>query len=155
MKIYLVVGAVLLLLLSACQQSYTAYEGEQGSVDAEMPAPGEDAGEMVVGDDSGEEAEAGQLKTFVLTGENFRFIMDGAQNPDLRVNVGDRVRIEFTSDEGFHDWTVDEFNAATSKVNAGQSAFVEFTADSEGTFEYYCSVGSHRAAGMKGRLIVE
>jgi plastocyanin len=28
-------------------------------------------------------------------------------------------------------------------------------ADKKGTFEYYCSVGQHRALGMKGKLVVE
>ena len=35
------------------------------------------------------------------------------------------------------------------------SAEVEFVASIAGTFEYYCSVGEHRAKGMKGNLIVE
>lgn len=94
-------------------------------------------------------------KTFVLTGENFKFMMDSVDNPELKVKQGDKVRIEFTSTGGFHDWTLDEFNAATNKVNEGQSAFVEFVADKKGTFEYYCSVGSHRANGMKGVFVVE
>src|SRR3990167_9256749 len=44
---------------------------------------------------------------------------------------------------------VKEFN------NTGQSASVEFTADKAGGFEYYCSVGTHRAMGMVGAFIVE
>ena len=48
-----------------------------------------------------------------------------------------------------------EFNAATEKVAAGVSSSVEFVADKKGTFEYYCSVGQHRANGMKGKLIVK
>jgi len=32
---------------------------------------------------------------------------------------------------------------------------VEFTADTPGEFEYYCSVGQHRANGQVGKLIVE
>jgi plastocyanin len=95
-------------------------------------------------------------KTFLLTGENFKFVMDGVDNPDIRVKQGDSVRIEFTSTQGFHDWVVDNFNAATEKVrDAEGSTFVEFIADKKGNFEYYCSVGQHRANGMKGNLIVE
>ncbi|MEA2037832.1 MAG: plastocyanin/azurin family copper-binding protein [Nanoarchaeota archaeon] len=95
------------------------------------------------------------VKTYVLTGENFKFLMDGKEAPELRVQEGDRVRIEFTSTDGFHDFVVDEFNAATERVNTDGSTFVEFVADKKGTFEYYCSVGSHRANGMKGNLVVE
>ncbi len=94
-------------------------------------------------------------KTFVITGANLRFFINGAENPVIKVKEGDKVRIEFTSTEGFHDWVVDEFGAATEKVNAGGSTFVEFTADKKGTFEYYCSVGKHRENGMKGVFIVE
>lgn len=94
---------------------------------------------------------------FTLTGGNYYFEMDSERNPDLVVSEGDLVRIEFTSEEGFHDWVVDEFDAATDKVRSGEDGmvYVEFVADQKGTFEYYCSVGSHRANGMKGMLVVE
>ena len=105
----------------------------------------------VVADTSG----AGEIKTFVLTGKNFKFMMNGEDNPNIRVKEGEKIRIEFASIEGFHDWKVDEFNAATKKVNAEGSTSVEFIANKKGTFEYYCSVGQHRANGMKGNLIVE
>lgn len=95
-------------------------------------------------------------KVFVLTGENFLFREGSVENPDLVVNQGDLVRIEFTSTQGFHDWVVDEFNAATQKVSDTDGlTYVEFVASNRGTFEYYCSVGSHRANGMKGNLIVQ
>ncbi len=93
--------------------------------------------------------------TFALTGQNFKFVMDGEDNPILTVKHGQKVRIEFTSTDGFHDWKVDEFNTATEKVQTDDSASVEFIADKTGEFEYYCSVGSHRAFGMKGKLLVE
>jgi uncharacterized cupredoxin-like copper-binding protein len=50
---------------------------------------------------------------------------------------------------------VDEFDARTVIVQPGQTAEVEFVADKTGTFEYYCSVGTHRQMGMVGKLIVE
>lgn len=153
-KDILVFGILSLLLVASCQQAQTAEEPEG----MQMPVPGEDVDEAIVnGDMAGTEeaADTGSVKTFVLTGQNFRFSMGGQDNPDLKVKMGDRVRIEFTSQEGFHDWVVSEFNAATQRVNAGQSTSVEFTADKKGTFEYYCSVGSHKQAGMKGQLIVE
>ncbi len=95
------------------------------------------------------------MKTFVVDSANLRFYIDGIENPDIKIKQGDKVRIEFTSSEGFHDWVVDEFNARTEKINAGGSSSVEFVADKKGTFEYYCSVGQHKAKGMKGNLIIE
>ncbi|MFH1053915.1 MAG: cupredoxin domain-containing protein [Candidatus Woesearchaeota archaeon] len=99
--------------------------------------------------------QTAEVKTFSLTGINLKFMMDGVEAPEIRVNEGDTVRIEFTSTDGFHDWVVDEFDAATERVNTGNSTFVEFIADKKGTFEYYCSVGQHRANGMRGNLVVE
>lgn len=94
------------------------------------------------------------MTVFRITGENFKFLMDGVEAPELRVALGEKVRIEFESTSGFHDWVVDEFDAGTEPVSEGNSSFVEFVADREGTFEYYCSVGSHREMGMVGKLVV-
>jgi len=95
-------------------------------------------------------------KTFTITGENFNFYVDGQNNANIVVKKGELVRIEFTSTQGLHDFVIDEFNAATSRVrNTDDMTFIEFVADEIGTFEYYCSVGSHRSFGMKGRFIVE
>ena len=88
--------------------------------------------------------------TFDLTGNNYSF-----SESELRVKEGTEVTINFTSTGGCHDWVVDEFAAATDKVSAGGSTSVTFVADRTGSFEYYCSVGSHRAQGMVGTLIVE
>lgn len=91
-----------------------------------------------------------QVKTFDILGKPFEFSLK-----EIRVKTGDTVRINFTNTQGFHDWTVDEFNAKTKQLQAGQTDTVEFTADKAGTFEYYCSVSNHRQMGMKGNLIVE
>jgi plastocyanin len=114
-----------------------------------------DSGSEEIIENEEEFGEETEVKNFVLTGENFKFIMDGKDNPDIIVQQGDIVRIEFISTLGTHDWRIDEFNAVTDIVREGKSTFVEFVADQSGTFEYYCGVGSHRTLGMKGSLIVE
>ncbi len=96
-----------------------------------------------------------EAKVFVVDSSHLRFYIDGIENPDMVVKEGDKVRIEFTSSEGFHDWVIDEFNVATERVNPGAETSVEFIADKKGTFEYYCGVGRHRENGMFGRFIVE
>lgn len=85
-----------------------------------------------------------------INAENFSF-----DKKEIRVKQGQIVKIVLTSTEGFHDWVVDEFSAATEEINTGQTTEVIFTADKKGIFEYYCSVGSHRQFGMVGNLIVE
>lgn len=95
-------------------------------------------------------AAGSEIKTFSITGKNFSF-----SQSEIQVKKGDKIRINFSSTSGFHDWAIDEFNAKTQQVSTGQSDAVEFVADKAGTFEYYCSVGTHRQMGMKGKLIVE
>ena len=143
----ILIGLIIVLLVLA-GGSYLLYQS--GSRDNSSAV-------VVVVDSADKDANSanGNVKTFVLTGENFKFFMDGVENPELRVKEGDKVMIKFTSTSGFHDWKLDDFNAATEKVNDGGSTSVEFIANKRGTFEYYCSVGQHRAQGMKGSLIIE
>lgn len=95
-------------------------------------------------------AAKSEVKTFTVVGKSFSF-----SPAQIKVNKGDTVKIIFQNADGFHDWVVDEFNAKTSRIQANETAKVTFVADKTGAFEYYCSVGSHRANGMKGNLIVE
>ena len=99
----------------------------------------------------------GEVKEFRLTGHMFYFQdEEGNENPDIRVNVGDTVRIVFDNVEGIHDWLIDEIESAfTNLLQPGQSQTIEFTVTESGEFEYYCSYLQHRAMGMAGKLIVE
>jgi VCBS repeat-containing protein len=90
------------------------------------------------------------VKEFTLTASNFKF-----SATELRVQRGNTVKLTLKNAEGRHDWNVDEFNAATQVLQAGQEETISFTADKTGSFEYYCSVGTHRQMGMKGTLVVE
>jgi len=89
-------------------------------------------------------------KNITVTSNNFVFDVN-----EIKVKKGDTVNLTFINAEGLHDWVLDEFNANTGKLSAGETVTITFVADKTGTFEYYCSVGSHRQMGMKGNLIVE
>ncbi len=89
-------------------------------------------------------------KTFNISAKPFEFSMK-----EIRVKKGDKVKINLTVAQGMHDWVVDEFSARTKIIQTGQSDSVEFVADKTGTYEYYCSVPTHRQQGMVGKLIVE
>lgn len=91
-----------------------------------------------------------KVKEFKVTASNFKYSLN-----EIKVKKGDKVRIVLSNDGGFHDWVVDELNAKTKRISAGQTDTIEFVADKVGTFEYYCSVMNHRQMGMKGNLIVE
>ena len=90
------------------------------------------------------------VKTFTVSGKSFAF-----DPKEIKVNKGDTVKIVFTNTGGLHDWVIDEFNARTPRIQTGQSSTIEFIVDKTGTFQYYCSVGNHRAQGMWGNLIVQ
>jgi|AntRauTorcE11897_2_1112592.scaffolds.fasta_scaffold01006_2 plastocyanin len=97
-------------------------------------------------------APAAESTSHVFALDSFSY---GYSEDEIRVKQGDTVTINLTSSAGFHDWVVDEFGAATEKINVGGTTSVTFVADTAGTFEYYCSVGSHRLQGMVGNLVVE
>ena len=73
----------------------------------------------------------------------------------MSIKKGDTVKITLVNSGGSHDLRIDEFNVATSRIRGGAQETVSFVADKVGSFEYYCSVGDHRAMGMKGTLNVQ
>ncbi len=92
----------------------------------------------------------GNIREFRVIGKNFAFTPT-----EMRVKKGEIVRVIFDNTEGFHDFRVDGYNVGTKQIYEGSTEAVEFTANQTGSFEYYCSVGQHRQAGMKGTLVVE
>jgi len=101
-------------------------------------------------DNDGGLAVNNQFREFNLTAANFKYDVT-----EIRVKKGETIKINFKVVQGFHDLVIDEFNARTAQLQTGQSEIIEFVADQSGEFEYYCSIGSHRAMGMVGKLIVE
>ena len=95
-------------------------------------------------------ASAENVKSFTVSGKNFSFTPK-----TLTVKKGDTVKVTFKNIEGFHDFKIDEFNLATKQISGGAEETVQFTADKTGTFQYYYSVGQHRANGMWGTLTVQ
>lgn len=91
------------------------------------------------------------IETFDVSGAEFSFSAD-----EIKVKKDDIVKVTFKNSGKFpHDFRIDEFNTATKILQPGEEETIEFVADQSGTFEYYCSVGNHRAQGMVGNFIVE
>jgi nitrosocyanin len=95
-------------------------------------------------------SEMANAKEFTVIGSPYKF-----EPNKLTVNKGDTVKITFKNSQGVHDFVIDELDVKTKTLQTGQDETVSFVADKAGTFEYYCSVGNHRAMGMKGTLTVE
>ena len=89
-------------------------------------------------------------KTIEISASNFTY-----DKKEIRVKKGEKVTIKFTNGEGFHDFVIDELEVKTQRIPEGQSETVMIPTDKIGEYAYYCSVGSHRAQGMEGKLIIE
>ena len=151
---------LLLLLVVAGVAAYTYYlyspkamndaatnENDQGSLIPDSGTMNEGTGSGSI--DSGT-TDISNIKEFTVEATSFKFTPTVIQ-----VNKGDTVKINFVNKEGFHDFVIDEFSLArTQKLSAGGSQTIQFIADKQGTFEYYCSVGTHRQMGMVGQLTV-
>ena len=158
MKIFALVGGLSLLILGVLYVSQDSVDTSETTTET----PAESVNEINVTEDDIEKADEDVSEedfvvedessdvSFDLVGTNYAFSVE-----EVRVKEGDMVTINFVSEDGFHDWVVDEFDAATEKVRPGTPTSVTFVADKAGTYEFYCSVGSHRAQGMVGSLIVE
>jgi len=82
------------------------------------------------------------------------FSKDGARNPTLRANKGERVRITITNGEQMtHDIALEKLGLKSKSINdKGAKTSITFTAGQGDT--YFCTVPGHRTAGMVGRFEV-
>ncbi len=165
MKSYmLALGIISILLISACSQEAepapAATEpkiilpveippvektAESTPAAAENPAPGKP------GNAEGKTAApAPSVKEFDITAKQFEFIPS-----IISVNQGDKVRLNVTSEDVAHGFSISEFNI-NENLKPGVAKTIEFTADKSGEFTFSCSVycGTGHSS-MKGKLIVK
>ena len=122
----------------------------QTTIDSNLPPRNDTVVQQEEANQTESSTTTSDLKVFTVEAKNYSFIP-----ATITVKKGDKVKITLTGAEGLHDFKIDEFNVATKRITGGQTDSVEFTADKTGTFEYYCSVGNHRAMGMVGKITVE
>lgn len=140
----ILIGVITLLIVGAV--FYFAFaRGEAGQPQTPTPNPTEMIDQII-----DQTTENNDVKVFNITGKPFAFTPN-----EIRVKKGDKVRINFSNELGFHDLTIPELNLKTTQIQAGQSDGFEFSADKAGTFEFFCSVPTHKDQGMVGTLIVE
>jgi|GEM_PF-845008 len=90
----------------------------------------------------------GETKMVEMEAGNFFF------KPNvINASAGEKIKINFTKNSGFHTFVIAE---TQQKFSIVQGESVSFTApDKAGTYTFYCDVGSHRAMGQEGTLIVK
>lgn len=99
---------------------------------------------------SSEAATDANVKTIEIEAGSFYY-----KPNTIEVNKGQKVKIVMKSVSMMHDFVVDELGVKLPIVKNGDTGTIEFTADKVGSFEYYCSVGQHRANGQVGTLTVK
>jgi plastocyanin len=74
----------------------------------------------------------------------------------LRIRAGELTEFEFSNIDGQeHTFVISEL-AVVMLAGSGQTVRSEVAVDpgNTGRFEYFCSIGGHRSAGMEGALTV-
>jgi nitrosocyanin len=138
------------LLWNQSKKAEAPAQNTDTSVPAEVESPTPVPPQNNVNEPTVEKPATAPVKEFTVTAKNFSFMPS-----TLTVKKGDKVKITFKNTQGFHDFRIDEYGVASTQQQAPSEQVLEFTADKAGSFEYYCSVGEHRAMGMVGTLKVE
>lgn len=118
---------------------------QNNTIQNQQPTSGSVAGEM-------DEANANSAEARIIEVEGGAFYY---KPNEIRVKTGEKVKIVMNSVDMMHDFVIDELNVKMPVIRAGNTGTVEFVAEQPGVYEFYCSVGQHRAQGQIGTLIVE
>jgi len=137
-KVAFSLGLVLLLLVfSACERKD---QQVQSPVDVVQTGEGEDLPDTI-GD------------TVILEMNNFSYSLE-----TIPARAGETLRINLVSTGGVHDFVIDELEVRSGAISGGQSEEIEITIPADTPagqrYEFYCSIGSHRALGMVGYIEV-
>lgn len=136
----------LALILAACTPA------EVETVPTPETDPVGDTSMPAEGDTTDAQMETESEYDYQIDMTNFTFSVE-----EMTASPGDTVTILLNTEEGFHDFVIDEFDVQSEAIEAGDQTELTFTIpeDAEpGDYEYYCSIGNHRAMGMVGVLTV-
>lgn len=89
------------------------------------------------------------LRTFLISAENGEFTPS-----TVIVYKNDTVRINFTAVDGTYDITVPDLGLKQT-AEEGETKPLEFRAEIEGAFVYYCELCGGESSTAKGRIIVK
>lgn len=158
-----IVGVVVALLIVAAVVVFGMKGNNTASNSGAETMLAEDAHNMD-GDMIGGDAMGGGDGTTMEIDQSAIEIEGGAfyfEPNEIRVRAGEPVTVTLNSvseDDGMdmkHDFVIDELNVQSEEAAEGESTTFTFTPTEPGEYEFYCSVGEHRANGMFGTLIVE
>ncbi|MFA4999198.1 MAG: cupredoxin domain-containing protein [Parcubacteria group bacterium] len=90
-----------------------------------------------------------KLRTFNISAENGKFI-----RPTVIVDKNDTVHINFTAVDDDYDMTVPDYGLK-QVVREGETKPLEFRAEKEGQYVYYCELCGGMNSEAKGYIIVK
>ena len=93
----------------------------------------------------------GEVRGITVEGDEYAFSPES-----ITVEAGERIRLTFKNMGNLpHNFAIDELGISTKTIAGGNSDTIEFTAETTGTFAFYCSIAGHRQLGMEGELEVQ
>lgn len=104
-------------------------------------------------------ATAQSKREFSVTAYKYGYRVSGSDKAEIRVHVGDLVRISFRAEDVAHSFTLDDDHYRISRrAEPGKPPVTfEFLADKAGRFEIYCNLSEDPRCQRETRavLIVE
>lgn len=97
-------------------------------------------------------SESGSLvKNVEVVGSEFSYTPDA-----LTFSKGDDIRLTFKNEGTVsHNLAIEGLGLTTRTIAPGSSDTIEFSVDKVGSYDFFCTVDSHQALGMKGTIEVK
>ncbi|MDQ3099319.1 MAG: cupredoxin domain-containing protein [bacterium] len=154
----ILIGIIAILVVMGIALAVVAgNKGTSNEGTAASTAPTEEASSIVM-DSSTPMASAtaatdsaqGEVTTIDVEAGSFYY-----KPAEMTIKKGEKVKIVLKSVDMMHDFNIEELGVKVPIAKSGETSTAEFTATKTGTFEYYCSVGTHREKGQVGKITVE
>ncbi len=139
-RILLIMTALLLLVIAGCTKS----------AEIKTTTTTQNAITETVSGASENKQLSQEVKEFKLIAKQFEFLPDS-----IEVNKGDKVRLLITSIDVEHGISIPEYDII-EKLPKNKEVQIDFVADKQGTFRFFCSVFCGNGHGdMNGELVVK
>jgi plastocyanin len=145
---YIVIGLfALTLLASGCLGSVQP----KPEPDQDIPENNEGAEDEPV-DNGNISSETEVDRTISITGySNISY-----DTEEVSVARGETIEFVYINEGGVHNLVLEENGEDVTRTETlssnGETDSFTYTFEEEGEYEFYCSVGSHRAQGMEGKI---
>ena len=99
-------------------------------------------------------------RDFDVVARKYSFTVSGNDRAEIRVGQNDLVRVNFSTEDIPHSFTIDDHDDSHYRImrraEAGKPVSFEFRADTSGRFRFYCSLtNDSKCKCMSGRHIVD